>query len=85
MSKCDDFCDEKILIDAIELLKIVCSENLNAVINCVEDTVVSEFKVALTTQIEILDMLRAQAKSRNLLEFTKVSEEEIKEVSAKYC
>ncbi len=85
MSKQNDTSDKKILIDAMELSKKACSENLNALINSVEDTVIAEFKICLTTQIEILDMLKAEAKSRNALENLKIPDEEIREAYSKYC
>ena len=85
MSMNNDSSDKKILIDAIELSKNACSENLNALINCIEDKVVAEFKIILTTEIEIHDMLMAEAKSRNALDYSKISDDEIKEAYAKYC
>lgn len=85
MSMQNDSSDKKILIDAMELSKKACNENLNALINCIEDNVIAEFKVVLTTQIEILDMLRAEAKSRNSLDYLKIPDDEIKEAYSKYC
>ena len=84
MSKADNFSDEKILIDAIEIQKTTSAEYLNVINNCVEESVVNEFELILSEQLETLKKLKAEAVKRNLINNVILPQADVKKVAEKY-
>jgi len=84
MSKADNFKDEKILVDAIEIIKSTNSEYMSAINKCIDESVLNEFQLILSEKLDILKNLKEEAVKRELIDNTPASNSEIEKVKAKY-
>lgn len=84
MSKNDNFNDEKILVDAIEILKSTNTEYMSAINKCIDDSVVNELQLILSEKLDILKNLKEEAVKRELIDNAPATHSEIEKVKAKY-